>query len=94
MPKRMFVPFRDDNPAIMNQYLTGTSKSIPILAAFDLEGKELFRWGPRPAAARELMTAWKSNPAPASFEEFEKEMHTWYAKDNGNAVQDEIMHLL
>lgn len=88
------IVLRDDNPGIMNQYLTGTSRSIPILAAFDNEGKELFRWGPRPAVAQALMTAWKNNPAPASFEEFEKEMHTWYARDKGNAVQDEIMHLL
>jgi hypothetical protein len=88
------IVLRDDNPDIMNHYLTGTSQSIPILAAFDKEGKELFRWGPRPAAAQEMMIAWKNNPAPPSFEEFEKEMHTWYTRDKGNAVQDEIMHLL
>ncbi len=88
------IVLRDDNPTIMDQYLTGTSKSIPILAAFDKEGKELFRWGPRPEAAQALMTAWKNNPVPVAFEEFEKEMHTWYTRDKGNALQDEIMHLL
>jgi hypothetical protein len=86
------IILRDENPSIMNQYLTnGTSRSIPILAAFDKQGNSLFRWGPRPAGAQALLTAWKSNPVPMSFDDFELEMHTWYTRDKGNAVQDEIM---
>ena len=88
------IVLRDENPEIMDRYLTGTSRSIPVLAAFDPEGKELFRWGPRPATAQALMMAWRNNPAPPPFEEFEKEMHTWYTRDKGNAVQDEILNLL
>ncbi|WP_118973718.1 thioredoxin family protein [Taibaiella koreensis] len=89
------IVLRDENPQIMDQYLTnGTSRSIPILVAFDGNGNQLFRWGPRPVTAQALLTAWKSNPAPVSFEEFEKEMHTWYALNKGKAVQDELMQLL
>lgn len=88
------IVLRDENPSIMDQYLTGTSRSIPILAALDSAGKERFRWGPRPAAAQALLTAWKQSAAPVPFEEFEKEMHTWYTRDKGNAVQDEILGLL
>lgn len=88
------IVLRDENPSIMDQYLTGTSRSIPILAALDGTGKELFRWGPRPAAAQALLTAWKQSATPVPFEEFEKEMHTWYTRDKGNAVQDEILDLL
>jgi hypothetical protein len=91
----LHIILRDENPQIMDQYLTnGTSRSIPILAAFDKEGKFLFKWGPRPHGAQMLLTAWKNNPAASSFEEFEKEMHTWYAQDKGNALQNEFMHLL
>lgn len=89
------IVLRDDNPQIMDQYLTnGTSRSIPILVAFDKTGNELFRWGPRPKAAQDLLIAWKNNPAPASFEDFEKEMHTWYARDKGNTLQGEIRKVL
>lgn len=89
------IVLRDEHPQIMDQYLTnGNSRSIPILVAFDKEQRQLFRWGPRPEAAQALLTAWKNNPAPVAFEEFEKEMHTWYTRDKGNAVQDELMLLL
>jgi len=88
------IVLRDDNPQIMDQYLTGTSKSIPILAAFDVSGSLLFRWGPRPEAAQTLLTAWKKEPEPRPFEDFEKEMHTWYTQDKGRSVQKEILHLL
>ena len=49
---------RDDNLDIMDQYLTGSSRSIPKLVAFDAEsgkdgGAERFVWGPRPQGAQE-----------------------------------------
>lgn len=88
------IVLRDDNPDIMDRYLTHGSRSIPVLASFDKEGNELFRWGPRPAPAQQLLVAWKNNPAPPSFEEFEKEMHTWYARDKGQTLQDEIRKVL
>ena len=91
----LHIVLRDENPQIMDQYLTnGTSRSIPILAAFDKEGKFLFKWGPRPHGAQMLLTAWKNNPAASSFEEFEKELHTWYTQDKGNTLQNEFMRLL
>lgn len=42
---------RDDNLDIMDQYLTGGSRSIPKLVAFSAEGEELCTWGPRPEEA-------------------------------------------
>ncbi len=91
----LHIVLRDENPDIMDQYLTnGTSRSIPILAAFDMKNNFLFRWGPRPKAAQALLYAWKNNPDPPSHDDFEKEMHTWYAKNKGIDIQDEIMQLL
>jgi len=45
---------RDENLDIMDQYLTGGSRSIPKLVAFDEKGRELFTWGPRPEDVRAL----------------------------------------
>ena len=42
---------RDENLDIMDEYLTGGSRSIPKLVAFSGDGAELFAWGPRPEAA-------------------------------------------
>jgi len=88
------IVLRDENPDIINQYLTNGSKSIPILAAFDQSGQFLFRWGPRPVAAQALMTAWKSDPNPKSFEDFELEMHNWYHQNKGIDTLKELSALL
>ncbi|PEN15131.1 thioredoxin family protein [Longibacter salinarum] len=45
---------RDDNLDVMDQYLTGGSRSIPKLVAFDSEGNERFTWGPRPENGQRL----------------------------------------
>ncbi len=92
---RLRIALRDDNPGIMDQYLTnGTSRSIPVLVAFDKDGKEIFKWGPRPEAAQQLYTDWKNTTPTKSFEDFEKDMHTWYTQNKGNDLQDEILALL
>jgi len=50
------VLLRDDNLDVMDQYLTGGSRSIPKLVAFDEGGTERFVWGPRPESARARYT--------------------------------------
>ena len=44
---------RDEHLDIMDQYLTGGSRSIPKLVVFDADGEERFQWGPRPSGAAE-----------------------------------------
>lgn len=51
------ILLRDDNLDIMDQYLTGGSRSIPKLVAFDADGAEQFTWGPRPETARDRFEA-------------------------------------
>ena len=53
------ILLRDDNLDIMDQYLTGGSRSIPKLVAFSDDGEELFAWGPRPEGARRRFAALK-----------------------------------
>ncbi len=88
------IVLRDENPEIIAQYLTNGTKSIPILVGFDEEKQQLFRWGPRPAAAQSLMEDWKANPAGRDFEAFELEMHRWYTENKGKDTQAELSELL
>lgn len=90
----LHIVLRDENPEIMEQYLTNGTKSIPILVSFDAAGGPLFRWGPRPAAAQHLMEDWKANPAGRDFEAFELEMHRWYTENKGKDTQAALMALL
>ena len=91
---RLNIILRDENPQWIERYHTNGSKSIPKLVAFDEEGEELFMWGPRPAEAQELLLAWKSSPAGRSWDDFEKELHTWYARDKTSSSQEELAALL
>jgi hypothetical protein len=76
-------------------YLTNGAESIPKLIRFDTEKlEELGVWGPRPLNAQAIAEHWKKNKATQTKEEFEKELHLWYAKDRGQQLQSEMNQLL
>ena len=80
---------RDDNPGIMDRYLTDGKRSIPLLVAFDAQGRELFRWGPRPAEAQAVFEA-------ATVEGLEKpakleKLHLFYGRNRNRALDAELV---
>lgn len=84
------IIIRDQNMHWFDKYLTNGSKSIPKLIAFNKEHKELFTWGPRPLPAQKLLLNYKLNPNGKSWNDFETELHTWYAKDKSQTIQIEL----
>jgi hypothetical protein len=88
------VVLRDDNPEWMERYHTNDAKSIPKMVAFNTHGEEIYTWGPRPKEAHDLMLAWKANPDRKTWEAFELDLHTWYAKDKTQTLQREITEIL
>lgn len=91
----LLIVLRDENPELIDKYLTKGARSIPKLIAIDETlFKEAFVWGPRPASAQALLNNWKNNPNGKSWDDFEKELHGWYAKDKTQSVQSEFIHLL
>lgn len=83
---------RDDNLEIMDLYLTNGTRSIPMLISFDETGNELFRWGPRPKEAQQLVTKLKSEGM--EHDSFIEQLHLWYARNKGAALEDELKLLL
>lgn len=84
---------RDDNLDLMDQYLTGSSRSIPKLIALRADTLvEGAHWGPRPAAAQALINRLKAEGV--AHDEFIRELHTWYAHDRTQATQRELLALL
>ena len=83
---------RDDNPEIMDRYLTNGKRSIPLLVAFDAEDRELFRWGPRPAAAQAVFDAATAEglEKPAKLEK----LHLFYGRNRGRALDGELVAVL
>jgi len=88
------IVLRDENPELMDRYLTNGGKAIPILICIDKGTMRVICiWGPRPKPAQELMVKHKANPVK-EFSEVQKEIQLWYTNDKGLTVQEEIMELI
>ena len=86
---------RDENLQIMDAYLTNNSRSIPKLICIDKEsGEEIGTWGSRPTVIQDAAVKFKAlNPA-VSHTDFVTYIHSLYAKDKGNSLQQEFIDLL
>lgn len=91
----MKLVFRDENEALINQYLTNGGKSIPKVIVLDENFEEMFNWGPRPALAQQLVMDYKNKPEPKEeYAVFAESLHLWYAKNRGQALQEEWGQIL
>ena len=82
---------RDQNPALMDAHLTGTSRSIPVVMALDEHLREHGWWGPRPS---ELQRWFLETGKQLPREERYREIRRWYARDRGVSTLDEVVGLL
>lgn len=86
---------RDENPEVMDAYLTDGGKSIPKLIILDGQSlEEMLVWGPRPEPAQQMMRDHKANPDAMTGAEFATKLHTWYAKDKGKTLEQEFVEIL
>jgi len=83
---------RDKNLEIMDRYLTNGTRSIPILVGSDSSDKEIFKWGPRPKEAQQLVTKLKSEGM--EHDAFVEQLHLWYAKNKSKSLEEEFVNLL
>jgi thioredoxin-like negative regulator of GroEL len=88
----MKLVYRDENPELMDAYLTGESRSIPKLIQLDAHHNVTGIWGPRPNEAQKLVKELISNPATAAT--YSTELHKWYALDKQKALEAEITKLV
>jgi thioredoxin-like negative regulator of GroEL len=89
--KTLYV-LRDDHPEFMNNFLTNGSRSIPVVICLNEAGELLWKWGPRPQEAVELLDRLKSEGMEEA--QRKKELHAWYANNKHKALQSEIYQLL
>ncbi|MEM9389565.1 MAG: thioredoxin family protein [Bacteroidota bacterium] len=81
--------FRDENPELMDAFLTNGGKSIPKVIQLNDNNEVISDWGPRPAPAQEIVV-----DLLAKKESYNDPLHAWYAKDRGVHMQEEIAELL
>lgn len=89
----MRVVKRDENPELMDEYLTGESRSIPLAVLLDEEFRPRGRWGPRPAELQEFVMREKSAGTRPSAEIY-RDVRSWYARDRGASTLREVLEVI
>jgi thioredoxin-like negative regulator of GroEL len=84
--------YRDENPELINAYLTDGSRSIPKLIQLNKHYVVTGIWGPRPTVAQNLVKELRANPHTLAT--YANELHLWYAKDKLSSFETEIPKLL
>jgi hypothetical protein len=88
------ILLRDENPELMEAYLTNGRRSIPKLIVLDDKTKtELFTWGPRPKIFQDMVHGLKIDPqmSPDAFYEV---LHKEYNIDKTTSLQKELFELV
>lgn len=87
------IVLRDENLALMQQFLTNGAMSIPKMIVLNQDNEVLSVWGPRPEAANRLVTDYREKHG-AITDEIKQEIQLWYNKDKGRSTADELANLL
>ena len=88
------VVIRDENDALMNEFLTNGGRAIPKLIAINNETNEVIdTFGPRPNVATEMVKAYKEEHGKLT-PEFKEDLQHWYNKDKGQSTIADLLHLL
>jgi hypothetical protein len=85
--------FRDENDALMNQFLTNGSKSIPKLLLLDEAFHLINHWGPRPEGAKNLIIEYKAKHGIVD-EAAKIALQKWYLDDKGTSTMKEIAGMI
>lgn len=88
------VVLRDENEALMNQFLTNGGKSIPKLIMIDSETNDVLNtFGPRPTVATNMVQAYKAEHGVIT-PEFKEDLQRWYNLDKGQSTIEDLVKLL
>jgi hypothetical protein len=87
------IILRDEHVDTMNHYLTNGARSIPKLICLDQENREIFVWGPRPAAIQQVVNDTKAEGITDHAILVERIQYA-YNQDQTRSIQLEIQDLL
>jgi hypothetical protein len=87
------IVLRDENDALMNQFLTNGAKSIPKLLILDENANLINHWGPRPEGAKNLIIEYKANHGIVD-EAAKTALQKWYLDDKGISTMKEIVGMI
>ncbi|GAK91431.1 thioredoxin [Nonlabens ulvanivorans] len=89
------VVLRDENPLLMDRFLTNGGRAIAKLILVDNNtGLPVTTWGPRPTKATQLVADEKAAKGGALSPEFKQELQNWYNKDKGKDTENDLISML
>jgi len=89
------ILLRDENPELMNQFLTNGVRGIPVFLFLDENGEFLFRWGPRPDNTTQIFENHREKIDAGEVEKQDviKKIRVYYAKDRGINTMAELLQV-
>lgn len=91
---KLKVVLRDENPELMDAFLTNGARSIPkVIMIDDISGDVLNTYGPRPSEATLYVNRFKAKYGKLT-PEFKEDLQHWYNKDKGQNVLKDITEML
>ena len=88
------VLLRDENPELMNNFLTNGAQSIPKLVMVDGEsGQVVDTYGSRPKVLTDMVREYKDLHGKLT-SAFKEEIQVWYNKDKGQTIVNELVDLV
>lgn len=88
------IVIRDNNPELMDLFLTDGNKAVPKLIMIDNESEEVLdTYGPRPSEATGYVKRFKAANG-ALTPEFKEDLQHWYNNDKGMTVVEDITEML
>jgi len=87
------IVLRDENPELMNAFLTNGGRSIPKLIMLDETMNITGTYGPRPSTATRMVNAYKRDHGTLT-PVFKEDLQRWYNKNKGQTIVNDILKLL
>jgi len=87
------IVLRDENPELMDSFLTYGSRSIPKLIILDKYLEVVNHWGPRSKAATKVVDDYVQKHARID-EQLKTDLQLWYNKNKGEAIIAEMQDLV
>lgn len=84
---------RDENPELMDRFLTKGARAVPIFLFLSGDFSLLFRFGPRPKAAQDIFEEHREMFKQGKIEKSEviKKIRNFYSRNHGQAILAELM---
>jgi hypothetical protein len=86
------IVLRDENPELIDTFLTNGGRSIPKVLFINPDGEIVQVWGPRPQVLQEAFVA--EHKAGIPHEQSVLMLQDWYNNDKGATVAQEILALI